>query len=104
MPARALQKSTSDCLARAENALLEERLDEAAVAIDTASKAGVEAGASRFLTAQLAKARRTAQSPPVRAGEKTRQPMGAPRRSRSASAALAVQRMDEGHLIEPEKR
>ncbi len=35
-------------LAKAENALLEERLDEAAAAIETARKSGVEAGASLF--------------------------------------------------------
>jgi hypothetical protein len=42
-------------LARAENALLEERLDEAAAAIETARKSGVEGGRIVFLTAQLAK-------------------------------------------------
>lgn len=44
-------------LARAENALLEERLDEAASAIETARKSGVESGRIAFLTAQLAKYR-----------------------------------------------
>ncbi|MEP6885766.1 MAG: TonB family protein [Gammaproteobacteria bacterium] len=44
-------------LARAENALLEERLDEAALAIETARKAGVERGRITFLTAQLARSR-----------------------------------------------
>lgn len=44
-------------LARAENALLEERLDEAAAAIETARKSGVEAGRVAFLSAQLAKSR-----------------------------------------------
>ena len=44
-------------LARAENALLEERLDEAALAIETARKSGVESGRIAFLTAQLAKSR-----------------------------------------------
>jgi TonB family protein len=44
-------------LARAENALLEERLDEAAAAIETARKSGVEAGRIAFLSAQLAKLR-----------------------------------------------
>src|SRR6202042_751454 len=42
-------------LARAENALLEERMDEAAAAIETARKSGVESGRIAFLTAQLAK-------------------------------------------------
>ncbi|MEA3161079.1 MAG: hypothetical protein QOD95_2627 [Gammaproteobacteria bacterium] len=44
-------------LARAENALLEERLDEAAAAIETARKSGIEGGRIAFLTAQLAKSR-----------------------------------------------
>ena len=44
-------------LARAENALLEERLDEAAAAIETARIAGVESSRIAFLTAQLAKSR-----------------------------------------------
>jgi hypothetical protein len=42
-------------LARAENALLEERLDEAAAALETARRAGVESGRIAFLSAQLAK-------------------------------------------------
>jgi TonB family protein len=52
-------------LARAENALLEERLDEAAAAIETARNSGVESGRVAFLSAQLAKMReqvRTAQA------------------------------------------
>jgi TonB family protein len=44
-------------LARAENALLEERLDEAAAAIETARKSGAESGRIAFLGAQLAKSR-----------------------------------------------
>jgi TonB family protein len=44
-------------LARAENALLEERLDEAAAAIETARKSGVESGRVAFLSARLAKSR-----------------------------------------------
>ena len=44
-------------LARAENALLEERLEEAASAIETARKSGVESGRIAFLSAQLAKLR-----------------------------------------------
>jgi len=44
-------------LARAENAMLEERLDEASAAIATARNAGADAGRITFLTAQLAKSR-----------------------------------------------
>jgi hypothetical protein len=42
-------------LARAENALLEERLDEAAADIETARHSGVESGRIAVLTAQLTK-------------------------------------------------
>jgi TonB family protein len=44
-------------LARAENALLEERLDEAAAAIETARNSGAESSRIAFLGAQLAKSR-----------------------------------------------
>jgi TonB family protein len=53
-------------LARAENALLEERLDEAAAAIETARKSGVENGRITFLTAQLAKSREQKKSAQAR--------------------------------------
>jgi protein TonB len=49
-------------LARAENALLEERLDVAEVAIETARRSGVDSGRIAFLTAQLAKSRERAKS------------------------------------------
>jgi TonB family protein len=68
-------------LARAENALLEERLDEAAMAIETARRAGVESGRIAFLSAQLAKSRgqlkaaaqglSKSNAPPADAGELT---------------------------------
>ena len=56
-------------LARAENALLEERLDEASIAIETARKAGAESGRLALLSGQLAKARQQLKTPltPVRA-------------------------------------
>jgi hypothetical protein len=43
--------------ARAENALLEERLDEAGTAIDSARRAGVDAARIGFLSAELTQAR-----------------------------------------------
>ncbi len=43
--------------AHAESALLEERLDQAAIAIEAARRAGVESGRIALLTAELAKAR-----------------------------------------------
>ena len=64
-------------LARAENALLEERLDEAAAAIETARKAGVDGGRIAFLTAQLAKSREQVKTGAERgcARAMTRRPM-----------------------------
>ena len=54
-------------LAQAENALLEERWDEASTAIETARRAGVEGGRLNFLTAQLAKSRARAKTAPAQA-------------------------------------
>jgi TonB family protein len=92
-------------LARAENALLEERLDEAAAAIDAARKAGVDSGRLAFLTAQLAKSRaqlkgamaqahlrNDLQSAAASADERTNRFLG-----------QAAERMKEGHLIDPEQ-
>jgi TonB family protein len=92
-------------LARAENALLEERLDEAAAAIETARRAGVESGRIAFLTAQLAKSReqiKTAQSPVApqpraRAEPKAEEDHVAPLLSQAA------QRIAAGSLLEPER-
>jgi TonB family protein len=93
-------------LARAENALLEERLDEAAAAIETARKSGVESGRIAFLTAQLAKSReqikaalaqvQVQQQPRARAEPKTPQ-------DPSPSPSPAAQRMPETHSPEPDR-
>jgi TonB family protein len=93
-------------LARAENALLEERLDEAATAIETARKAGVENGRIAFLTAQLAKSREQLKGAMAEAHRKGD--------SRAAEAnpgedhvgrplSLAAERISAGHLIEPNR-
>jgi TonB family protein len=87
-------------LARAENALLEERLDEASAAIETARKSGVEHGRIAFLSAQLAKSRdqvKTAQAAAharsdPKAGGDTVGPL----------LELAAQRLGDAHLIDPE--
>jgi protein TonB len=84
-------------LARAQNALLEERLDEAAAGIETAHRAGADGGRISLLTAELAKARAQARKP--RAA-----PDGANAATdpAAANAALALQRIQEGRLIDPE--
>jgi TonB family protein len=95
-------------LARAENALLEERLDEAAAAIDTARKAGVESGRIAFLTAQLAKSRdqvKTAQAQ-VQQQNRVRDVRTEPKPEEdhvTPFLTLAAQRIADGHLLEPDR-
>ncbi len=88
-------------LARAENALLEERLDEAAVAIETARQSGVESGRIAFLSAQLAKSRERVKSAQValRARDQTK----AAEDKVTPLLTLAAQRIDDAHLIDPER-
>jgi TonB family protein len=85
-------------LARAENALLEERLDEAAAAIETARKSGVEGGRIAFLTAQLGKSRER-----VKAAQAAARASNAPKTEDRVSSLLdlAAQRVKDAHLIEP---
>ena len=87
-------------LAKAENALLEERLDEASAAIETARKSGVESGRITFLSAQLAKSR-----------DRVKAAQGSVHARIEAPAAedkitplleLARQRMLDARLIDPE--
>jgi TonB family protein len=89
---------------KAENALQEERLDEAAAAIDAARKAGVDGGRIALLTAQLTKSRdrlKTAAAR-LRAPEDAR-PEPSPEAARRAELlSLAETRIKEGHLIDPE--
>ena len=95
-------------LATAENAILEERLDEAAIAIETARNAGVEPGRIAFMSAQLAK---------LRDQVKNAQAAIRARDSRAQTAAgvvadsdkitpllnLAAARLSDGRLLEPER-
>jgi len=90
-------------LARAETALLEDRLDEAEAAIETARKSGIEGGRIAFLSAQLAKSReririalaRTREQSRPRTGPKTEEDRVTP------LLTLAAQRIAEGRLLEP---
>jgi len=86
-------------LARAENALLEERLDEAAAAIDAARRAGVEPGRIAFLTAQLAKSRQQVGSAQAQVRARNELKVGQPRVTPLLN--LIAQRMLDGQLIEP---
>jgi TonB family protein len=88
-------------LAKAENALLVERLDEASAAIETARKSGVERGRIAFLTAQLVKSRerfKAAQTAAHARGETS-----ANEDKITALLSLAAQRVDDAHLIDPEQ-
>jgi TonB family protein len=86
-------------LATAENALLEERLDEAAAAIETAGKSGVESGRIAFLTAQLGKSREQVKA--AQASVRVRNLPKAETDAVSPLLDLAVQRSNTAHLIEP---
>jgi TonB family protein len=107
-------------LARAENALLEERLDEAAAAIETARKSGVEGGRIAFLTAQLAKSREQEKTSQARIQAQSQSGVQSLSGAQSQAQArartepmpadkvtpllnLATQRMSEGRLIDPER-
>jgi TonB family protein len=93
-------------LARAENALLEERLDEAAAAIETARKSGIEGGRVAFLTAQLAKSReqiKTAQAQIQQQQPRARTEPKAEEDRVTPLLNLAAQRIADGHLLEPDR-
>jgi TonB family protein len=94
-------------LSRAENALLEERLEEAAGDLDAARAAGVEPGRLAFLAAQLTKARTQVKA--VAASKRlSAEAAIAPAPAQSGApqadqfAALALERIHDQHLIEPE--
>ena len=87
-------------LARAENALLEERLEEAAAAIEAARKSGVESGRIAFLSAQLAKSREQLKA--AQAAARARSAPKAAEDKVSPLLDLAGQRFKDAQLIEPE--
>jgi TonB family protein len=88
-------------LAKAENALLEERLDEASAAIGTARKSGVESGRIAFLTAQLAKSRDRVKA--AQASVRTRSDTPAGEDKITPLLELARLRVIDAHLIDPER-
>jgi TonB family protein len=87
-------------LAKAENSLLEERLDEAAIAIEAARKAGVESGRIAFLTAQLAKSRQRtlAAQPAAHSREIKPEPDRVTQETQKKAAAPAKIEADEASL------
>ena len=87
-------------LARAENALLEERLDEAAVSIETARKSGVDSGRIAFLSAQLAKSRERLKSAQT---ERARYELKSSEDKVTGLLRQAAQRIKDAHLIDPKR-
>ena len=106
-PASGLAEVHERLLARAENALLEERLDEAAAAIETARKAGVESGRIAFLSAQLAKSREQIKTAQAQVQQQSRSHGATEAKPEedhaAASLALAAQRIADGRLLEPDR-
>jgi TonB family protein len=90
-------------LARAENALLEERLDEAALAIEVARKSGVEGGRIAFLTAQLAKSRDQIKAAQAQSQSEARA-RSAPKAEDKVTPLLdrAKQSLADDHLLKPD--
>ena len=88
-------------LARAENALLEERLDEAAVAIEAARKSGVESGRIAFLSAQLAKSRERVKS--AQAEVRARNEPKAAEDKVTLLLREAARRINDAHIIDPKR-
>jgi protein TonB len=86
-------------LARAENSLLEERLDEAEVAIETARQSGVEGGRIAFLTAQLAKSRERAKS--AQAAARARNAPKAAEDKVTPMPTLAAESIDDAPVAYP---
>jgi TonB family protein len=87
-------------LGRAENALLEERLDEAAAAIEAARKSGVDNTRLAFLSAQLAKSRARLKGAQAQAHGKPDVPAATD--PVAPLLALTRQRADDRLLIEPD--
>jgi TonB family protein len=91
-------------LARAENALLEERLEEASVAVETARKAGAQDGRLALLSAELAKAREQLKAPPAPVRANAAGSAAAPPTADPAEQFVAlVERIEEGHLTDPDR-
>jgi TonB family protein len=87
-------------LARAENALLEERLNEAAAAIETARKSGVDGSRVAFLTAQLAKSREQIKAARAQV-EQQKRAQSVPKAKENLVTpllTLTAQRSADGHL------
>jgi hypothetical protein len=90
-------------LGRAETAILEERLEEAADAIEAARAAGADGGRLTLLTSQLGKARQQARVAAVPAHARSDAHAAPPAADKLASVlGLAAERLQERRLIDPD--
>jgi TonB family protein len=79
-------------------------LDEAAAAIDTARKSGVESGRIAFLSAQLAKSREQVKTAAAQVQQQTRpRSETKPQDRLTPFLTLATQRIADGRLLEPNR-
>ena len=106
-PAASFQSRTAEArdgyLAAAEAALLEERLGDAASALEAARKAGGDPERLAFLSAQLAKSRERARRAQSRQKADSHvAATSAPDELQTRALSLAAERMQSGRLIEPE--
>jgi TonB family protein len=90
-------------LAQAEHALLEERLEEAGVAIEAARKAGVESGRVTFLRSQLATLRERLKGPVHLKNDSHSAEAGAGDDRLQQLLSLAAERITDGRLIDPDQ-
>jgi protein TonB len=123
-PLSGLSEAQERLLARIENALLEDRLDEAAASIEAARKAGVDGNRIAYLTAQLAKSREQIKAaaakaksraearaldsaPPQNSASAELPSSGPPATAANGNSvtgllSLAAERLKQGRLVEPE--
>ncbi|MGA2189639.1 MAG: TonB family protein [Steroidobacteraceae bacterium] len=90
-------------LTQAENALLGERLEEAAVAIEAARKAGVESGRVTFLNSQLAKLREQRNGPARLENDSRAADTAAGDGRLQQLLRLAAQRIKGDRLVDPDQ-
>ncbi len=90
-------------LAQAENALLEERLEEAAAAIEAARRAGVESGRITFLASQLSNLREQLKGPLHLKSDLHAAQVSAADDRLQRLLSLAAERIRDGRLIDPDQ-
>jgi TonB family protein len=100
-----LAEARERLLAQAETALLEERLDDAATAIEAARKGGVESARIAFLSGQLAKSRERQKQAAAQshANAESHSTASSSDDRLTRALSLAAERMQNGRLIDPDR-